>query len=243
MVGRLGASIAVVVVVLAGFGHLCWGKQYGITGFSGLQGETCGDSCHGDEPAPLLEVDGPRLAMPGAVVSWRVALRPRGSRALGGGVNVAVSAGALVPETGLYLELGELTHMAPARSADGNGDGAVTAADVIQNLRLRMIGLGAGACLPGDVSGDAVTDEVDTFVLARRLFRGGAPLVWEFRWIAPATPQEVQFFAAAVAANCNGTRGGDGTSAIRWAVSVTPKAGGSSVNGSGTVLGNEKKRL
>lgn len=203
---------------------VCFAKQHGITSVSGLQGGTCADSCHGDEEAPVLVVEGPRAVAPGTLVSWRLAMRPATSRALGGGVNIAATAGELVPEAGLYLDFQELTHVAPARSADANGDGAVSAADVVENVRSRLTGMSGNACIAGDANGDGVLDEADTQAVAGRIFGGGYALLWEFRWIAPLTSQEVEFFAAGVAANCNGTRGGDGVGTIRWEVSVVSAA-------------------
>lgn len=201
-----------------------WAKRDGITGFSGLQGETCADSCHGDEGAPLLDVEGPNAVGPGEAAGWRVAMWPRQvPSALGGGVNIAVTAGELIPGAGLYLEAGELTHFAPARNADANRDGAVTVADVLASIQPQLGGSSALACVPGDVNGDGTSDEIDLREMQNRLFTGGAPLVWAFRWIAPPAVQEVQFFASGVAANCNGTRGGDGVGTRRWTVNVTSR--------------------
>ncbi|MCX8073788.1 MAG: hypothetical protein N3C12_15275 [Candidatus Binatia bacterium] len=197
-----------------------WAKEHGITGFSGMQGETCADSCHGDEHSPALMIEGPTQVTIGAVTSWRLQARPAGPAMVGAGVNVAVAAGELVPGDGLYAEAGELTHLSPQRSADTNRDARVSAGDVIVLAASILSSRGFGACVAGDANGDGKEDRADLDAVVSRLFVGALPWTWEFQWRAPSEPQTVQFYAAVVSANCNGTRGGDGVGKLRWAVDV-----------------------
>jgi hypothetical protein len=192
----------------------------GITGFSGLQGLTCVDRCHGDAAAPIVSVEGPASVSPGALVSWRIRVEPGGAGQVGAGVNVGVRRGQLSPGAGLYEEDGELTHFAPQRSADTNADGRVTAADVVRVMDEVGMQRGEAFCSVGDANGDRRTDPGDLLAVAERIFFRESKFAWTFLWQAPSQPQVVEFFAAVVGANCNGTNGGDGFARASWQVQV-----------------------
>ncbi|GIW42781.1 MAG: hypothetical protein KatS3mg077_0063 [Candidatus Binatia bacterium] len=217
--GRTILLLASLAWTVASPGPLA-AKQHGITGYSGVRGETCGDSCHGEGAVPELEVRGPSTVARGALVSWQIRVRMTNGRGVAAGVNIAASAGGLIPGVGLYAEESELTHANPARSADGNSDQVVSAADFARVVPAIEPGRNAQACSAGDVNGDGWADGADLLSLAKRLFDGGVPVEWDFQWLAPPSPQVVEFYAAGVAANCNGTRGGDGAAVTVWTVQV-----------------------
>lgn len=192
--------------------------EMGISGSSGLAGPTCADSCHGDALAPRVELIVPEVVRLGEVVSWRLALVPSSSRHVAGGLNLAVSGGELgIEPIGLRLDENEVTHAFPRRSADLNRDGAVTAADLVESSA-SVEAVQGKACLAADTNGDGRVDRSDAEELSRALF-SGSPLQWIGTWRADA-PGRYEFFAAAVAANCNGARSGDGVGTARAAVVV-----------------------
>lgn len=182
-------------------------------------------------------VEGPRVVDAGTTNTWRVLLDLRARSAVASGINIAADSGELRAGVGLYLEDGELTHIAPQRNADGNSDGRVSVADVVQIVRSVGNTSTAPSCLLADANGDGQENDADLAIVAGRLFGGGAEIVWQFGWQAPDSPGSVRFSAAAVGANCNGTNGGDGVRQTAWEVLVTPVRSGAVAGGMSSVVG------
>lgn len=220
-----GAASAFLLACLV---RAVWAYPSGVTGFSGLQGATCADRCHGDGAAPTVFFEGPRVVGVGTTSTWRITLELVSPSAMGGGINIAADAGELREGAGLYAADGELTHIAPQRNADANSDKRVSAADVLQMVQLLGTVNPSASCLPADVNGDGREEAADLAALALRLFHSGAAVAWQFEWQAPEVPGPVRFRAAAVGANCNGTNGGDGVGHLAWEVLVEPNQFGRS---------------
>jgi len=197
------------------------GRAYstGISLVSGRSGTTCADQCHGGSAPPLIEVDFPARARVGEVVSWSVRLVPATSRQVAGGLNLAIDGGTLAPlSPGLRLEEGEITHRLPQSTADLNGDGRISVADIARNIAL--LGAAEGACVLGDADSDGVVSAGDVRESIGRLF-GSAHIEWRGFWSALAAGT-YRFWVAAVAANCNRAHSGDGVATTRGSVEVLP---------------------
>jgi hypothetical protein len=93
-------------------------QSNGINGYSGMQGENC-TACHNNPngPPPTVRLTGPASLAAGATGTFRLEVIPDAAAtdANGGGLNVAVDAGTLIPIAGqnLILENGEITHQTP----------------------------------------------------------------------------------------------------------------------------------
>lgn len=194
--------------------------QTGVSGFSGRDGVTCSDQCHGEGNTPRVELVVPKTARVREVVSWRLVVVPTTNRHVAGGFDLAVDGGELAAEQpGTLIQDGEATHVFPRWTADLDADSRVSAADLVRLLSAPQTGEGR-TCRAGDVTGDGTVDEADVGAVVTAVFSAG-PLEWMGTWRAEA-PGTYRFFAAAVAANCNGTRSGDGVGTARAVLTVHP---------------------
>jgi hypothetical protein len=210
-----------IVALLAALASPCIAFQAGISGVSGARGDTCTDNCHMNGVMPDVAIEGPDSMPANSEQEFRVVLRAHGVRQVAGGFDVAASGGVLIAtEVGTRLEAGELTHVAPRLIADINRDGRHSAADVIAWLSLAAPD-GEAFCLAGDTNGDLREDAADLETTLAAPF-GAADVLWNFAWRAPGASGSYKLFAAALSANCNGTRSGDASASTFKAITVLP---------------------
>ncbi len=95
--------------------------NFGISGYSGKQGDTCESHCHNGGVKPLVEFDGPQQVAPGALATFRFTVRSQSSDQGFAGLNVAASDGVLGLATtdDERLDTGEVTHTQPKLNTAG----------------------------------------------------------------------------------------------------------------------------
>lgn len=195
--------------------------QTGVTGVSGQAGVTCADQCHSGGNPPRVDLVAPANARIGEEVVWRVLVWPASNRQVAAGLNLAAEDGQLVGRSaGLRVEEEEVTHRYPQHRTDINGDGVASVADLVRVAGAASAEMSAAACQLGDANGDGAVDEADTVELTRRLFVE-SPFEWWGTWRAPEAGT-YRLWVAAVAANCNNARSGDGVASSLHVITVSP---------------------
>ncbi|MCL4262659.1 MAG: hypothetical protein KJ069_05570 [Anaerolineae bacterium] len=152
------ALIVFVITVLSiSAVQYVFGFSSGITGFSGMNGGNSCNNCHHSGITPEVSITGPQLVLPGATQLYSLTIS--GGQQISGGLNVAVSDGALLSlssETQLVND--EITHTDPKSV---NQDGAVvfsyawTAPVITGTVAITMYGAGNSVDGNGSNSGDA----------------------------------------------------------------------------------------
>lgn len=134
-----------------------FGLSTGITGLSGMNGGNSCNLCHYDGITPEVSMSGPQIVLPGATHIYSLTIS--GGQEISGGLNVAVTNGALLSlSSETRMENDEITHTAP-KSVNQNGDVvfsyAWTAPNITGTVPITMYGAGNSVNGNGNNSGDA----------------------------------------------------------------------------------------
>lgn len=148
----------------------------GIVGYSGKQGATCQDSCHGGGAQPVVCFDGPTRVAAGALATFRFSVFSRSERQIAAGFNVAASDGSLetLGAAEARAEAGEITHTRPRPNMDGFASWQFAWRAPDQVGQGTLYGAGLSVNLNGTRGGDAVALAAHRVTVTDDLLRGDA---------------------------------------------------------------------